>query len=206
VNLELPDGVDEEEYQRIRKLMRASVLGVWRSRYEVIGGTDPWDVVDEAWSSMAAQNFQAAGPFMPFALRVAQNKAIDTLRRAEVRRGYRSIDAPLDAGEGTVSLVDVMADSEGADADYFRESDRIDATRKLSLVEDAIYEVLTPVERRVFLAVRVDGKSGAAVGRELDPPVTGQRVGQIVARAFVKIQAYLSESPTNEGGEADGRR
>ena len=59
----------------------------------------------------------------------------------------------------------------------------------------AIYtaEVLTRVEREVFIAVRVDGKSRAAVGRELAPPLTGQRVGQIVAHALIKVQAYVTE-------------
>jgi DNA-directed RNA polymerase specialized sigma24 family protein len=67
--------------------MRASVLRVWRLNGDVIAGVDPWDVVDEAWTSMAERNFQCEEPFLPFALRVAKNKAIAILRSAEARRG-----------------------------------------------------------------------------------------------------------------------
>jgi DNA-directed RNA polymerase specialized sigma24 family protein len=198
LNPELPDGVDNEEYRRIRGLMRVSVLSVWRTRHEVIAGMDPWDVVDEAWSSMAQKNFQSKGPFLPHALVVARNKAVDAVRRAEAKRADRSMDAPMRAGdeEGeTTTLHDELAGSGGAEVDYFRGQDQVAALHKLALAEEAIYtdEVLTNVERRAFISVRVDGKSRAAVGRELDPPVTGQRVGQIVAQAFMKIQAYVAE-------------
>jgi len=40
----LPDGVDDQEYRRIRGLTRASVLNVWRGRHQVIAGLDPWDI------------------------------------------------------------------------------------------------------------------------------------------------------------------
>ena len=92
-------------------------------------------------------------------------------------------------------LHDTLAGSKGADVDYFRGLDEVAAIQKLALAEEAIYttEVLTGAEREAFIAVRVDGKSRAAVGRELVPPVTGQRVGQIVAQALIKVQAYVSE-------------
>jgi DNA-directed RNA polymerase specialized sigma24 family protein len=178
--------------------MRVSVLSVWRSSHEVIAGIDPFDVVDEAWISMAHNNFDSKGPFLPFALAVARNKALDAVRRAEVKRGVRSIDAPLRSSdeEGEIaSLRDELAASAGAEADYFRGQDHLAAIHKLALAEEAIYteEVLNELERRVFVSVRVDGKSRAAVGRELDPPLTGQRVGQIVAGAFIKIQTYVNE-------------
>jgi DNA-directed RNA polymerase specialized sigma24 family protein len=177
--------------------MRVSVLRVWRTNHEVIAGIDPFDVVDEAWSSMAQQNFKSKGPFLPFALAVARNKGLDAVRRAEAKRGVRSIDAPLRVddhdGEPT-SLRDELADSAGAEADYLRGLDHQAVIHKLALAEEAIYAsgTLTDLERQVFVAVRVDGKSRAAVGRELDPPLTGQRVGQIVAQAFIKIQAYVN--------------
>ena len=196
LNPELPDGVDEKEYTRIRRLMRVSVLSVWRANHEVIAGMDPLDVVDEAWTSMAHDKFRSKGPFLPHALVVARNKAIDAMRRAEVKRSYRSLDAPvrldIEDGEPT-TLHDELADSDGADADYLRGLDQVAAIQKLALAEEAIYsdDILTKVERRVFIAVRVNGKSRAAVGRELDPPVTGQRVGQIAAQAFIKIQEYV---------------
>ena len=110
------------------------------------------------------------------------------------------------------------ADSSGADVDYFRHQDQVAALLKLALAEEAIYsdEVLSRVEREVFVAVRVDGKSRAAVGRELDPPLTGQRVGQITAQAFIKIQAYVKRNEDvsgaragagkSKGGAADGGR
>lgn len=176
--------------------MRVSVLSVWRANHEVIAGMDPWDAVDEAWTSMAQSNFLSKGPFLPHALTVARNKAVDAVRRAEAKRGDRSLDAPQrtykEAAEHT-TLHDELAGSEGADADYFRDLDRVAAVQKLALAEEAIYtsDILTKVERQVFVAVRVDGKSRVAVGRELDPPVTGQRVGQIVARAFIKIQEHV---------------
>jgi DNA-directed RNA polymerase specialized sigma24 family protein len=176
--------------------MRVSVLSVWRANHEVIAGIDPLDVVDEAWASMAQKSFESKGPFIPFALAVARNKALDALRRAEAKRRVRSIDAPLhyDDAEGEPTpLQDELADSPGAEADYFRTRDQLAAIQKLALAEEAIYTggILSELERRVFVAVRVDGKSRAAVGRELDPPLTGQRVGQIVATSFIKIQAYV---------------
>jgi DNA-directed RNA polymerase specialized sigma24 family protein len=178
--------------------MRVSVLSVWRTRHEVIAGMDPWDVVDEAWSSMAHKNFESKGPFLPHALVVARNKAVDAVRRAEAKRADRSMDAPLRAGDEdgeATTLHDELAGSNGAEVEFFRGQDQVAALHKLALAEEAIYtdEVLTKVERRAFIAVRVHGKSRAAVGRELDPPVTGQRVGQIVAQAFMKIQAYVAE-------------
>jgi DNA-directed RNA polymerase specialized sigma24 family protein len=194
----LPDGVDDQEYRRIRGLMRASVLNVWRARHQVIAGLDPWDVVDEAWSAMARSNFSSKGPFVAHCVVVARNKAVDAMRRVEARRGDRSIDAGSRAdveGGGPESLQDTLAGSKGADVDYFRGLDELAAIQRLALAEEAIYtaEVLTRVEREVFIAVRVDGKSRAAVGRELVPPVTGQRVGQIVAQALIKVQAFVSE-------------
>jgi DNA-directed RNA polymerase specialized sigma24 family protein len=195
---QLPDGVDDDEYRRIRRLMRVSVLSVWRAGHEVIAGIDPLDVVDEAWSSMAMQNFESKGPFLPFAISVARNKAIDAVRRAEAKRRIRSLDAPLpafDQESEPTPLHEEIADSAGAEADYFRNLDRLAAIQRLALAEEAIYsgDTLSETERLVFVAVRVHGKSRAAVGRELDPPVTGQRVGQIVANAFIKIQAYIEK-------------
>jgi DNA-directed RNA polymerase specialized sigma24 family protein len=202
--------VDEKEYRRIRRLMRVSVLNVWRASHEVIGGMDPWDVVDEAWTSMAQGGFYSKGPFLPHALTVARNKAVDILRRAEAGRRHRSLDAPAHRFEdgGSTTLHEELTDSSGADIDYLRGLDQVAAIQRLALTEEAIYsgDILSTVEKEVFIAVRVHGKSRAAVGRELDPPVTGQRVGQIAAQALIKIQAYVKErEEVFEGGEADGR-
>ncbi len=191
----LPDGVDEAGYTRIRGLMRFSVLRVWRSDH-VIAGVDPWVVVDEAWSSMAESGFKSEGPFLPFALRVARNKALDALNRAEARRHDRSLFEPISTRvDDAQSLVleDVTAGSSGADTDYFSKVEHLEAIQRLSLAEEAIYRALSDRERDVFLAVRVNGKSRAAVGRELDPPLSGQRVGQLIASATVKVRAYMDE-------------
>ena len=197
----LPDGVDDEDYERIRKLMRLCVLRVWGRDY-VIAGMDPWVVVDEAWSSMALHGFRSEGPFLPFAIRVARNKALDARNRAEARRGDRSLDMPLSGGadepEGRV-LADVTVGSPGADADYFSKLEHLENIQRLAWAEEAIYGVLTAQERSAFLAVRVDGKSRAAVGRELDPPVTGQRVGQVIAAATIKIRNYVDERGREAG-------
>jgi DNA-directed RNA polymerase specialized sigma24 family protein len=174
--------------------MRLSVLRIWRSDH-VVAGMDPWSVVDEAWSSMAERGFRSAGPFLPFALRVAQNKALDALNRAEARRRDRSLQEPIGTGDdsGDLVLADVAAGAPGADDQYFSEQEHLDRIRRLALVEEAIRQVLSDTERDVFLAVRVDRKSRAAVGRDLDVPVTGQRVGQIVAAATHKIKTYVDE-------------
>lgn len=181
--------------------MRASVLRTWRANSDVIAGVDPWDVVDEAWASMAEQGFATKAEFLPHALTVARNKAIDHQRRAEARRRDRSIDVPA-AQEVPASV--------GADVDYFRSREHVDAVTRLAAWEEAIHapDVLTDVERRVFVAVRIDGKSRAAVGRELDPPLTGQRVGQITAAAFIKLQRHVKQIEaldSRRGGAADAR-
>jgi DNA-directed RNA polymerase specialized sigma24 family protein len=194
-NPALPDGVDSEGYERIRALMRLSVLRVWRSDH-VIAGMDPWVIVDEAWSSMALNGFHSEGPFLPFAIRVARNKAVDALNRAEARRRDRSLYEPISAGSEEAEprvLADVTPGSAGADAEYFSKLEHLDAIQRLSLAEEAIYSVLSDIERSAFLAVRVSGKSRAAVGRELDPPITGQRVGQVIAAATIKIKTYIEE-------------
>ena len=188
--------------------MRASVLKTWRGRREVIAGFDPWDVVDEAWISMAENNFESKGPFLPHALTVARNKAVDTLRRVDARRRPRSLDGPLQ---------NEPASSAGADVDFFKSQDELDAVAKLALWEEGIYasDTLTDLQRHVFLAVKRDGKSRAAVGRELDPPLTGQRVGQIAAEAFIKLQSYVKSNEDRsrldarvgtKGGAAGGGR
>jgi DNA-directed RNA polymerase specialized sigma24 family protein len=189
----LPDGIDDDAYRYIRGLMRASVLRSWRGSREVIAGLDAWDVVDEAWTSMAENGFESRGPFLPHALTVARNKAVDAQRRVEARRRDRSIDAPLPAEP---------AGSVGADVDYFRSQDQIDAVRRLALCEEGIYarDLLTDIQRRVFIAVRIEGKSRAAAGRDLDPPLTGQRVGQIVAEALIKLQAYVKSNEDRPEG------
>ena len=184
--------------------MRASVLRTWRAGSEVIAGVDPWDVVDEAWASMAERGFETKGDFLPHALAVARNKAIDHQRRAEARRRDRSIDVP--------ALQEGISGSGGADTDYFRSQEHVDAVTRLALWEDAIYAagVLTDLQRQVFVGVRIDGKSRAAVGRELDPPLTGQRVGQIAAAAFVTLQRYVKQNEETapyggaKGGAASG--
>jgi DNA-directed RNA polymerase specialized sigma24 family protein len=185
--------------------MRASVLRTWRATSEVIAGVDPWDVVDEAWISMAEQNFEAKGDFLPHALTVARNKAIDHQRRAEARRrDHRSIEVP--------AVQEGISGSVGADVDYFRSQEQVAAVARLALWEEAIYErgVLTDLQRQVFVAVRIDGKSRAAVGRELDPPLSGQRVGQITAEAFIKLQRYVEQNEDRalgagpKGGAAGG--
>jgi DNA-directed RNA polymerase specialized sigma24 family protein len=142
---------------------------------------------------MAEQNFASKGDFLPHALTVARNKAIDHQRRIEARWGDRSID---------VSSVQEVSDSVGADVDYFRNEEQIDAVTRLTLWEAAIYEggVLTDLQRQVFVAVRIDGKSRAAVGRELEPPLTGQRVGQITAEAFIKLQGYVKRNEASALG------
>jgi DNA-directed RNA polymerase specialized sigma24 family protein len=191
----LPEEVDDEAYSRTRGLMRLSVLRVWGSD-RVIAGMDPWVVVDEAWVSMAEKGFRSEGPFLPFALRVARNKALDAKNRAEARRRDRSLDEPLTLVGGdpeAMVLADVTAGSPGAEDDYFSKAEHVEAIRRLALAEDAIYRALSETERAVFLAVRVTGKSRAAVGRELDPPITGQRVGQIVAAATMKIKDHVEK-------------
>lgn len=182
----------------------------------VITGIDPWDAIDEAWASMAKNGFKCEGPFLPFAVRVARNKAIDALKRAEVRRGYESLDAPLlSEGEGEeLTLHDTVSGSGGSDTVYLDGLDEVAIAEKVALYEEAIYKegVLTDLERHVLLAVRVDRKSRAAVGRELPSPLTGQRVGQIVGEAFVKIDEYVRGKEaedtaavvTQRGGDADG--
>ena len=185
--------------------MRASVLRTWRAGSEVIAGVDPWDVVDEAWASMAEQGFESKGDFLPHALAVARNKAIDHQRRAEARRRDRSIDVP--------AVHEEVPGSAGADADYFRSREQVVAVTRLALWEEAIYEggILTDLQRQVFVGVRIHGKSRAAVGRELDPPLTGQRVGQIAAEAFIKLQRYVKRNEDSalgagsRGGGAGGR-
>lgn len=183
--LRLPDGIDENGYKQIRARMRASVLNAWKGRNEVTAGVDAWEVVDEAWFSMAKSNFETKSEdFLPHALAVARNKAIDFLRRAETKRRDRSIDAPV---------MQELEGSAGADVDYFKSEERVATINRLALFEEAMNAdgVLTPVQREVFVAVRIDGKSRAAVGRELDPPLTGQRVGQVVAEAFRELQKYV---------------
>lgn len=196
----LPDGVDDDGYAQIRGLMRLSVLRIWRSDH-VIAGVDPWSVVDEAWSSMAESGFRSKGPFLPFALRVAQNKALDALNRAEARRRDRSLQEPIskaaDEAENLV-LADVTAGSVGAEADYFSEQEHLETIQQLALAQQAIYGVLSDTEREVFIAVQVNGKSRAAIGRELEPPITGQRVGQIVASAAIKLRDYIREHDKEE--------
>jgi DNA-directed RNA polymerase specialized sigma24 family protein len=198
-DLGFPDGVDAQEYERIRVRMRLSVLKVWKSD-QVIAGMDPWNVVDEAWISMAENGFRSAGPFLPFALRVAHNKAVDALNRAEARRRDRSLQAPLASSSDSegFTLADVVPGSAGADAEYFSGLEHQHDIERLALAEEAILTVLDPSERMVFLAVQRDGKSRVAVGRDLDPPVTGQRVGQIVGAALGKIQRYIEEHGVRE--------
>lgn len=182
----LPAGVDEAEYKRLRRLMWASVQRVWRGDREVVSGQDPWSVVDEAWTSMAAANFRCQGPFPVFACRVARNKAIDALKRAEVRRIGPSLDAVREDVEGnSLPLVTLEASTASAEAEYFE-------AQRLVSINDAINYSLNKLERMVFYAVRVDRKSRAAVGRELNPPLSGQRVGQILAGAVVKIHESLA--------------
>jgi DNA-directed RNA polymerase specialized sigma24 family protein len=183
----LPEGVDRTEYEKLRRLMWASVQRVWRGDREVVAGTDPWSVVDEAWTSMAAQQFKCAGPFPVFACRVARNKAIDALKRAEVRRLGPSLDATRPDDEGhEMPVVPLEASTASAEAEFF-------GAQRLAGITEAIDYSLTKLEKMVFLAVRVDRKSGAAVGRELDPPLSGQRVGQILAGAMVKIHDSLRQ-------------
>ena len=161
----------------------------------MIAGMDPWVIVDEAWASMTERGFRSEGPFLPFALRVARNKALDAKNRAEARRRDRSLDEPIATGETEpLALAEVTAGSPGADADYFSRIEHVEVLQQLAVAEEAIYRVLSETERTVFLAVRVAGRSRAAVGRELDPPVTGQRVGQIVAAATMKIKAHVEQS------------
>ncbi|CAN5630547.1 hypothetical protein BH20ACT23_BH20ACT23_01650 [soil metagenome] len=54
----------------------------------------------------------------------------------------------------------------------------------------------------MFFEVLFNQKSRAAVGRELVPLVTSQRVGQIVAGAAVKIRRHLK----TQGQPADESR
>src|SRR5688500_11338769 len=129
-------------------MMRMSVLRIWRAD-QVVAGIDPWTVVDEAWSSMAEGGFNSAGPFLPFALRVAQNKAIDALKRAEARRRDRSLDEPISTGgDGGDALVlgDVVATATGAEEEYFAREQHLEDVRRLALAEEAIYDVLTDNE------------------------------------------------------------
>lgn len=136
---------------------------------------------------MAAQQFRSRGPFPVFACRVARNKAVDALKRAEVRRLGPSLNATRTDAEGNeVPVLPVQPSSASAETEYFE-------AQRLAGITHAIDYSLTKLEKLVFLSVRVDRKSGAAVGRELNPPLSGQRVGQILAGAVVKIHNSLSE-------------
>ena len=130
--------------------MRLCVLRVWGSD-RVIAGMDPWVVVDEAWASMAEHAFRSEGPFLPFALRVARNKALDAKNRAEVRRRDRSLDEPLTMVGGDsepVALADLTAGSQGAEDDYFSRTEHVEAIRRLALAEEAISSGVMPKRSR----------------------------------------------------------
>ncbi|MGQ0680376.1 MAG: hypothetical protein ACT4OM_12105 [Actinomycetota bacterium] len=116
---------------------------------------------------------------------MAKNKAIDALKRAEVRHTGPSLDATRTDHEGNwMPVITPEAISVSAEFEYLE-------SQRLVGITEAIQNSLTRIERIVFFGVRVDRRSGAAVGRELNPPLTGQRVGQILARATVKIHAYI---------------
>lgn len=164
--------------------MRGSVALRWRGRDEVVAGLDPWEVVDEAWASMAARGFSHEGPFVAHACTVARNKAIDAMKRAEVRR----LGPSLDVGEPhALPAVDSAEDA------YLEAVEDVESAGLVVLIEDAMRHALDEPERRAFVAVRMHGKSCAAVGRESDPPVSGQWIGQLLARAMIKIHRYVTE-------------
>ena len=145
----------------------------------MIAGLDPWDVVDEAWGAMAENGFSSKGPFVPHAVVVARNKAVDVMRRVEAWRGDRSIDAEAErtSKAGTGEPARDPRRFERGRRRLLRGLDELAAIQRLALAEEAIYtaEVLTRVEREVFIAVRVDGKSRAAVGRSWFPADRLQR-------------------------------
>ena len=161
----------------------------------MLGGVDPWDVVDEAWSAMAATHFACEGP-APYAVRVAKNVAIDALRRAEIRRPRISLDAPFKSKRSFQDGLNphdvVAAATDSAEDEYFSLGDEAFAAARVSLAKEALFTILSDDERKLFLAVRVHQRSGVAVGRQHIPPITGQRVGQIISKVTVKLRAYVT--------------
>ncbi|MEX0990696.1 MAG: sigma-70 family RNA polymerase sigma factor [Actinomycetota bacterium] len=195
----LPEGVDEDEYKKIRRLMRSSVLSAWgKYTNDLVAGMDAWDVVDDSWASMAEKGFRCKGPFRQHACVAARNKAIDRIRRTKPDRVGPSLDA-LGVSDSGAGWNEVPGEAIVPSAEETYEE-----ALRLAVIEAAIQAALDEREQEIFHMVQIDKKSRAAVGRELDPPMTGQRVGQVLAEAVLKIRAHLQASRDLFAGQLPG--
>lgn len=64
---------------------------------------------------------------------------------------------------------------------------------RLQQIGVAIDQQLTPLEKMVFLAVRVDRMSCDTLGQQFSPPLSAQKVQNIVAGSVVKIHNSLRD-------------
>lgn len=169
------EALDPQEHSRLRRLMWASVQRAWRGNANLLSyPIDPWHVVDDAWISMAKNEFRHVEPFPVFACRMAREQALAALLVVPAHDFYAQPFRPLRPRP----FVDPYTE--------YLEADR------LASVSEAIH-LLSPIERWVFFAVKVDKRSNETVGAELHPPLTGSQLGEVLDRALHNIYNHLND-------------
>lgn len=163
----------------------------------LIGGASAEDVHQEALLGLLRYEPSRGVNWEALGVRIAQNKAKEALRKS---RAYRT---RADGPDIEVASVNVE-DSEGQSlAEQVRDHDDGGFTEAQALAEverlqrqralhRAAMEVLTDRDRAIVARVQ-RGETREAISK--DYPVSPARIGQIYAKALVKLRENLAEDP-----------
>ena len=163
------------------------------------GGVSPEDVLQEAFEELLRhQHAGFSGSWEALAVDIAKKRAIDAWRASEAwlhetdhRPALTVIsgdsDVTGDDGRSIGTVITAVASTDPTpEEQYLAIEEEYRASCRAHELRDLALEKLTEREQEVFFGVVFEERTRKEIGKVLE--VTGQRVGQILKKAFRKLE------------------
>ena len=195
-------------YIKIQKVLfdrKGPPRGRGRSEPSILGGVSAEDVLQDAFEAMlkhaTMQREDLSNKWVPLAIRIGANKAIDALRAAS--KGLRgtehrpklevvSADSPAPGTEGSEGAT-ILDRSPDPNSDPEEEALAICRVQQLWELAQAL---LDERELWIYVEIKHKGRTRREVGKELG--LKGQRISQIYEEMTRRLQKHPKYPYTNE--------
>jgi RNA polymerase sigma factor (sigma-70 family) len=186
---------DEEAghlFEQYEQTVKNSALTIYERRYRSLAGSTWEDAAQEAWAQYLkklAGRPSSAGD-IPIIKRRAKDRARDNARKAR-----RLIVMPT-SSDGAFDDDQRSAQEDATVSDLVEQLNERNRKRRLVQEAKAHYVCLTKKQRYAFFRVIEQGATCAAVAKKLK--TTPQAVGQLVARATLKLKECVKSTDGHE--------
>lgn len=184
-----------------------------RGELTLVGGTSPVDILQESLIALLRGEPADGNNWEGYGVGIAKNKAKGALRDSRAWRkrsgnddiAVLSLEATNDDG---VRLVDEIPASRDVELTLQEGQDEFEHLQRQEALHQAAREVLSERDRQIVFRI-ARGETREQIKRDFN--ISAQRVGQIYAKALVKLREHLEHNslfkPTiepTEGGIPDG--